>query len=393
MEISFLLEDAHEIRRHLQQLWKRYLNLEIDLITATFVTVAATQNISSTHGQDGCDIDSISKDLRCMLSAYTEARRLPKIVADMEWLSSILKGMPDKGPIHTDLVFLCRVVLDLLGMEGLQQHVDADIQQYCCDRGEPSIGLPRAPRRASAGLFDSNLIYLTRLDSSTIPLISVLESRLSKNKPAACNPIFLGSVLLNIMERINVTYLSTINDTHRVLVGAHINAVHGYVSPWARDHPELKNERLREDRERIEATANRKTARSILREAEANGRYRSLADRERYHGLYVAKRNTPGWRRELYVPRFLPSVDQSYTHFQEEHPGRAESRSGGSSELWTPLLGKLDRSTDFDIWDLTGHSMQTVAEDIGRITAKDKIVKDRREFCGTVALKVPDELL
>ncbi|KAF6813980.1 putative subtilisin [Colletotrichum musicola] len=42
------------------------------------------------------------------------------------------------------------------------------IMSICCDRGEPSIGLPRAPRRASAGLFDSNLIYLTRLDGSTI---------------------------------------------------------------------------------------------------------------------------------------------------------------------------------------------------------------------------------
>lgn len=45
MAVSFLLEDAHEIRQHIQRLWRRYQNLEIDLITATVVTQEAFYHV------------------------------------------------------------------------------------------------------------------------------------------------------------------------------------------------------------------------------------------------------------------------------------------------------------------------------------------------------------
>ncbi|KAF6785752.1 methyltransferase domain-containing protein [Colletotrichum sojae] len=308
MEISFLLEDAHEVRQHIQRLWRRYQNLEIDLITTMVVTQEAFyriylinrelvqkypligdhdhlasylayhvslggypykkfcrmwcgdrsndmyrrmvkivsrpdkktndwlfidaflvhSSIAAAQGRPGgismekwlrsrydseanYDLASLAKDLRCMLSAYTEANRPPKFVTKIDYFTSSLRKLSRNTAIHAEEVFMGRVVLDLLGMDGLQQHVDDDIERYL------SHGQLKGMRER-----DRTVLYDSRDLDPIGYFISVLESCLSKNKPAAHNPIFLGNVLVSVVERISANDLYAVNESGYLLQAAHI---------------------------------------------------------------------------------------------------------------------------------------------------------------------------
>lgn len=552
MEVSFLLEDAHEVRQHIQRLWKRYQNLEIDLITATVVTQAASQHMyllnrelvqkyplmadhhhlatfmafelrlggisykefcrmwreerfsadndlcrrwaetgrlnddeteewllnrtdfvlssittvqrlpsgtsleewvrSRSQSSSDCGVDrSVAKDLRHMLNAYTDAKRPPKIVTDVDYFSTILRDLSNKStpPLHTENVFLGRIVLDLLDMEGLQQHVDADLKQY--------IGYCKL--RDLRKMDSTDLEFYNDTGRGPKPIrhfISVLESRLSGNKPLTYNPVFLGSVLLEVISRANVHYLIGVNEAGLLLQGAHL--YHGArvldgIDRWSdmealialqkiqifagelpqtlkqciqRRHlalgmkpSELTAERTRGDQKNIWAV--HKTAHKIM-ESKTRGMNKRGTEYRRCRDTYFAKRNTPGRRRELFVHCFCPDTEELYNHFQQDHPGGPLSRSGSFSgieflsqvEKWTraripalffdyaalhkilteewlkPVLEDAKRhaegSKDLIVDDSAGSS---TSDDIRRIATKDRISTEWREFCEYVKIPPP----
>lgn len=301
-------------------------------------------------------------DLQCVLSAYTEAKRPPKFVTNIDYLTSGLREVSKNTAIHTEEVLICRVVLDVLGMDRLQQHVDDDIERDLYHGRLKSLReLGRTVLRDSTGSKPAGYF------------ISVLESRLSKGKPASHNPIFLGMVLMNVVERLSADDLNTVNLSGHLLQVAHVYIADlvrrgskatrwpdmdalialQKVEIFAGEPPTTHNQQntryylalgLKPSEIRVETksgykrcriiTESRKTARSIIEEAKANRGDLSNEEYQRCFDSWLAKRNTPGWRREMYIPPLMSGKDS--TEFQQLH---------GSSERTTIENGEAERSS------------------------------------------------